>query len=211
MRVPYDFVDSSGTLQRAGTVIPAGSPVPMTTFARRVLADLPAVTTAAASNNFENLPESTFYNDKFDVKVDHNFNSRVTAFARVSFRDLRNFEAPVLPEPLFSPANANVNVQNQQLATGVTFTLSGTSLLEFRLGVSRTKAGKTPTGLGGPSMREAYGITGLPEDPGSTGGLNTQSIGGFTQVGRQNSNPQHQDPFVFNPRINYTRIWATTP
>ena len=55
-------------------------------------------------------------------------------------------------------------------------------------------------------MREGYGITGLPEDAGSTGGLNTQTIGGYTQMGRQNSNPQHQDPFVFNPRINYTRI-----
>ena len=37
VRIPYDFVDSSGTLQSAGTVIPAGSPVPMTSFARRVL------------------------------------------------------------------------------------------------------------------------------------------------------------------------------
>ncbi len=206
VRIPYDFVDSSGTLQRAGTVIPAGSPVPMTSFARKVLAGLPAVTTAAASNNFENLPRSTFFNDKFDVKVDHNFNSRVNAFARVSYRKLHNFEAPLLPEPLFSPANANVNVENKQLATGVTYTLSGSSVLDLRLGVSHTKAGKTPTGLGGPSMLQGYGITGLPEDAGSTGGLNTQTIGGYTQMGRQNSNPQHQDPFVFNPRINYTRI-----
>ena len=206
VRIPYDFVDSSGTLQRAGTVIPAGSPVPMTSFARQVLGQLPPVTTAAASNNFENLPRSTFFNDKFDVKVDHNFNSRVNAFARVSYRKLHNFEAPLLPEPLFSPANADVNVENRQLATGVTWTLSGSSVLEVRLGVSHTKAGKTPTGLGGPSMLQGYGITGLPEDAGSTGGLNTQSIGGYTQMGRQNSNPQHQDPFVFNPRINYTRI-----
>jgi hypothetical protein len=206
VRIPYDFVDSSGTLQRAGTMIPAGSPVPMTSFARKVLGQLPAVTTAAASNNFENLPRSTFFNDKFDVKVDHNFNSRINAFARVSYRKLHNFEAPLLPEPLFSPANADVNVENKQLATGVTLTLSGASVLELRLGVSHTKAGKTPTGLGGPSMLQGYGISGLPEDAGSTGGLNTQTIGGYTQMGRQNSNPQHQDPFVFNPRINYTRI-----
>src|SRR5882672_9178565 len=206
VRIPYDFVDSSGTLQRAGTVIPAGSPVPMTSFARKVFGGLPPVTTAAASNNFENLPRSTFFNDKFDVKVDHNFNSRVNAFARVSYRKLHNFEAPLLPEPLFSPANANVKVENRQLATGVTWTLSGSSVLEFRLGVSHTKAGKTPTGLGGPSMLQGYGITGLPEDAGSTGGLNTQTIGGYQQMGRQNSNPQHQDPFVFNPRLNYTRI-----
>jgi hypothetical protein len=206
VRIPYDFVDSSGTLQRAGTVIPAGSPVPMTSFARQVLGQLPAVTTGAASNNFENLPRSTFFNDKFDIKVDHNFNGRVNAFARVSYRKLHNFEAPLLPEPLFSPANADVEVTNRQLATGVTWTLSGTSVLEFRLGVSRTNAGKSPTGLGGPSMLQGYGITGLPEDAESTGGLNTQTIGGYTQMGRQNSNPQHQDPFVFNPRINYTRI-----
>src|SRR5262249_13023308 len=97
-----------------------------------------------------------------------------------------------------------IRVLNQQLAGGVTHTLSSNSLLEFRLGISRTKAGKTPTGVGGPNMLDLYGITGLPTDPGIAGGLNTQSISGYSGLGRQSSNPQHQDPTVVNPRVNYT-------
>jgi hypothetical protein len=203
-RIPYDFVDSTGTLQRAGTIINAGSPIPMTSFARSVLADLPAPTSSAATNNFENLPRNKFYNDKTDLKIDHNFSGATTAFVRLSHRKMNNFEAPTIPGPLFSGANAFIRVINQQLAGGVTHTLSPNSLIEFRLGVSRAKAGKTPTGVGGPTMLDLYGITGLPTDPGIAGGLNTQSISGYSSLGRQNSNPQHQDPTVINPRVNYT-------
>src|SRR5215468_10943756 len=204
-RIPYDFLDSNGVLQKAGTVINAGSPVPMTAFAKKVLADLPAPTNANATNNFEGLPRNKFYNDKGDLKIDHNFNEKTTAFVRLSQRKVNNFEAPTLPAPLFSGnANAFIRVLNQQLAGGVTHNLSSSSLIEFRLGVSRTKAGKTPTGVGGPNMLDLYGITGLPTDPGIAGGLNTQSISGYSGLGRQSSNPQHQDPTVINPRVNYT-------
>ncbi len=175
----------------------------ITPFASAVLAALPAPTTAAASNNFENLPRSQFYNDKFDIKLDHNFNSKTTAFARISHRKVNNFEAPVLPGPVFSgERNAFVRVLNQQLATGVTHTLSHNSLMEFRLGISRTQGGKTPTGVGDPSFR----LPGLPTDPRIAGGLNTQGISGFQALGRQGSNPQFQNPFVVNPRFNYTTL-----
>ncbi|HZF39040.1 MAG TPA: TonB-dependent receptor, partial [Blastocatellia bacterium] len=204
VRIPYDFVDSTGTLQKAGTIIKAGSPVPMTSFAKKVLADLPLPTNANAANNFENLPRNKFYNDKGDLKIDHNFSGKTTAFVRLSQRKMNNFEAPTIPGPLFSGANAFIRVINQQLGGGVTHNLSSNSLLEFRLGVSRTKAGKTPTGVGGPNMLDLYGITGLPTDPSIAGGLNTQSISGYSGLGRQNSNPQHQDPTVVNPRVNYT-------
>src|SRR4030095_16552119 len=65
---------------------------------------------------------------------------------------------------------------------------------------------KTPPSIGGPSMFELYGITGLPTDPSVTGGLNSQNIGGFTSFGRQTSNPQFQNPFVINPRFTYSTL-----
>src|SRR6185503_4236380 len=68
------------------------------------------------------------------------------------------------------------------------------------------KAGKTPVDFGAPGMLAGYGISGIPEDPEVSGGLNTQNISGFTGMGRQNSNPQHQDPLVINPRLNYSLI-----
>ena len=42
VRVPVNFTDDKGVAWAAGTVIPAGQTVPMTAFARKVLAELPA-------------------------------------------------------------------------------------------------------------------------------------------------------------------------
>lgn len=179
-----------------------------TAFSQQVFAQLPAPNRASGvlgiNENFESLPRSQFYNDKGDIKIDHTINSRATVFARGSMRKVNNFEAPIIPLPLGSPANANVRIINEQIVGGLTYTLGSNSVLEFRLGVSRTKAGKTPPGLGSATARELYGITGLPEDPSISGGLYTQIITGFSQLGRQNSNPQYQNPTVVNPRINYS-------
>lgn len=177
-------------------------------FAKNVLSQLVLPTSnqnavGLVANNYENLPKSKFYNDKFDVKVDHNFNTSLNAFVRISHRKVNNYEAPVIPEPVFSgERNAYVLVLNQQLAAGVTYNVSPTSVLEFRLGISRTEAGKRPTGLGDPN----FTLPGLPTDASIAGGLNSQAISGYTQYGRQSSNPQHQDPFIWNPRVNYTRL-----
>ena len=46
----------------------------------------------------------------------------------------------------------------------------------------------------------------MPTDPRFAGGLTEQGVTGWTTWGRQNSNPQFQDPSVFNPRINYSWI-----
>lgn len=193
----------TGTVYQNG-VIPTNE---ITPFAQRVMADLILPTTSAnatgfVSNNFEDLPRSQFYNDKGDLKIDHNFSQKTTAFVRLSQRKMNNFEAPTIPAPIYSSANAFVRVLNQQLASGVTHNLTDSSLIEFRLGISRTLAGKTPTGVGDPNYR----LPGLPDDPRFAGGLNSQGIGGYTQIGRQSSNPQFQDPLVWNPRINYSFI-----
>ena len=184
-------------------VIPASA---ITPFARSVLAGLPEPTLPGTSNNFDSLPRREDFNDKFDVKVDHQFSSRLTMFGRYSYRNLDNFEPPPIPGETGSPSNAFVHVKNRQGAAGFTFTVTPTSLLDVRLGMSSTKAGKEPPGVGGPTMLDLYGITGLPTDPRFAGGLTEQGVTGWTTWGRQNSNPQFQDPSVFNPRINYSWI-----
>ncbi len=185
----------------ANGVIPAGA---ITSFARQVLAGLPQPTQPGIANNFDSLPRREDFNDKYDVKVDHQFSTRMTAFGRWSHRKLDNFEPSPIPGETGSPSNAFVHVLNQQFAGGVTYTLTPSSLLEVRLGYSRTEAGKEPPGVGGPTMLDLYGITGIPTDPRFAGGLTEQGVTGWTTWGRQNSNPQFQDPSVINPRINYS-------
>ena len=184
-------------------VIPTSA---ITSFARSVLAGLPEPTLPGTANNFDSLPRREDFNDKYDVKVDHQFSPRLTMFGRYSFRNLDNFEPPPIPGETGSPSNAFVHVKNRQGVAGFTFTVTPTSLLDVRLGISSTKAGKEPPGVGGPTMLDLYGITGIPTDPRFAGGLTEQGVTGWTTWGRQNSNPQFQDPSVFNPRINYTWI-----
>lgn len=210
VRVPYDFVDSTGATVRAGTIIPAGQPVPMTAFARKVLNELPAPNITAGktetnfANNYSELVTNRNFNDKFNIKLDHNFSEKLSGFVRVSHRKVNEFNGPTIPGPSGSGGNGFINVLNQQLVFGSTYVLSSGSAFEARLGISKIEGGKRPPLSGGPSVRELYGITGLPDDRSITGGLTTQTINGFSQLGRQATNPQFQNPFTINPRFNYT-------
>ena len=187
----------------ADGVIPSSA---ITPFARKVLAELPPPTRAGISNNYELLPKREDINNKFDIKVDQQISAGTSAFVRFSHRKVDNFEPPPIEGPTGSPANAYVEVLNQQYAGGFTRTLTATSLLELRLGVNRTDAGKTAFGTGSPNMLDGYGITGLPTDAVFSGGLTEQAVTGWTTWGRQNSNPQYQNPLAFDLRVNYSWI-----
>jgi hypothetical protein len=206
--------------QRAGNLgIPVANPltgetflngvVPltsMTPFARKVLSELPATNRPGTANNFESLPHQTDQNDKGDIRVDYYATSKLNLFGRYSHRLLNNFEPPAIPGPSGGNSNGNVRVLGYQVAFGATYVLSSASVAEFRLGVSQTEGGKFPVFIGQPPVSQAYGITGLPEDPRFAGGLYAQSVSGYAQFGQQSSNPQFQNPYVINPKFNLTRL-----
>ena len=183
--------------------IPAAA---ITPFARKVLDGLPLPTRAGISNNYDLLPRREDINNKFDIKFDQQINSTTSTFVRFSHRKVDNFEPPAIEGQTSSPSNAYVEVLNQQYAIGLTKTLTSRSLLEVRVGVNRTEAGKSAFGTGEPNMLVGYGITGLPTDEVFSGGLTEQGVGGWTTWGRQNSNPQYQNPFVVDTRVGYTWV-----
>ncbi|MBI4891591.1 MAG: TonB-dependent receptor [Acidobacteria bacterium] len=181
----------------------------ITSFATKVFADLPVPTTSGFSNNYQALPRIPTVDDKGDVRVDHYFSSKLTAFARYSHREFNQTDTPVIPLPLGSDgSNGNVHIVNKQIAGAATYTLSPSSLIEVRMGWTKSVGGKWPLQIGMPNMEQAYGIKGLPTDPELAGGLNTQSINGYAGLGRRNSTPQFQNPVVFNPKVNYSKIFA---
>ncbi|WP_234800798.1 TonB-dependent receptor [Luteitalea pratensis] len=187
----------------ANGVVPQAA---ITDFAKKVLAGLPEPTRAGISNNFDSLPRREDFNDKVDIKFDQKLGAATTTFFRFSHRKVNNFEPSPIPGETSSPANNFVEVMNQQYAGGLTRVLSANSLFEVRVGVSRTDAGKSALGTGGPNMLEAYGITGLPTDTYFSGGLTQQSVSGWTAWGRQSSNPQFQNPLAVDVRANYSVI-----
>src|SRR5262249_16577636 len=116
------------------------------------------------------------------------------------------FNQPNIAGPSGGNSNGFTRVLNQQASFGYTWTVTPQSVFEGRFGVSRTRAGKEPPLIGGPSMLALYGITGLPEDPALTGGLTATTITGYSQLGRQSTNPQFQHPLTFDWKLNYSRI-----
>jgi len=187
-----------------GQTFPAGTPIVMSDFARRVLSALPDPTSSGAANNYSILQEFTNTTDKWNVKSDFQVGESLTAFGRFGYRDADLFDQPPIPLPSGGGGNAQTYVTNKQFVAGFTWARSGTSLLEGRFGWSRTVAGKNPAALGTPGALEAYGIPGLPTDPRISGGLPNQIITGFSDFGRQATNPQWQYPEVWNPKVNYT-------
>ena len=189
-----------------GAGVPAGTPVPMTALAARVLSGLPEPTTTGTANNYVVLQEFTNDTDKMGGKLDVQVNPRLSLFGRAGYRDVDISDQPPIPLPSGGAGNGFTYVTNKQFAAGSTWSPTNSSLLEFRFAWSDTVAGKNPPALGSSSAAEIFGITGLPSDARVAGGLPTQLITGFSDLGRQATNPQWQFPTVFNPKINY--IWT---
>lgn len=189
-----------------GTVYSAGTPIPMTAFARKVLTELPAPTNNGTANNYQILQNSTNNTNKAGGKVNVQVSPSLSAFGRFGWRDVDIFDDPNIPLPSGGAGNAETYARNKQLAFGMTYIPTSASLLEIRFGWSTTQGGKNPAALfaGQPSAQELYGITGLPTDARIVGGLPTQLITGYSDLGRQATNPQWQYPTVYNPKVNYS-------
>lgn len=195
----------TGVVYANGT-IPASA---ITNFGKRVLADLPAPNLSGNTSNYQALLPATDNDNKANIRYDHYLTKKVTFFQRYSYRVYNQLAAPNnnIPGPSGQGAGIISYANNWQTATGMTWAINPSSYLDVRFGMSNTSAGKTPATLdGGPSMFDLYGISGLPTDKALTGGLNTQNISGYASYGRDYTSPQWQNPMVFNPKANYSKI-----
>jgi hypothetical protein len=185
-----------------GNVIPASQ---ITPFAATVLSGLPQPNAPGNSNNYSSAPADTTDYDKGDFRYDYYVNQRVSLFARYSQGEINIFSPPSIPGILGGNANGNVYILNKQGVVGSTWTISPNSVLEARLGIDYTQGGKNPSTLG--TSTAGLTLPNQPIDPSVAGGLLTINLaGGLSQLGRQNSNPQYQNPFVGDPKVNFTKV-----
>jgi hypothetical protein len=185
--------------------IPTSAIIP---YAAAVLALLPATTNNNQTNNYIILHPNTFDRDKGDVKVDYDLSKSLRLFTRYSQSRFNAFDPGTIAGPAGEGGDGHVYAPVIQIVGGATWTINARSLFEARFGFSRMQAGKTPPLAGGPSMLQQFGITGLPTDPRYTGGITYEyfSDGGFTSLGRLWTSPQFQNPTIWNPKANYTRL-----
>ena len=135
----------------------------MTSFARKVLTDLPDPTSGGAAQNYSTLLEQTDRHRQGQRQgATSRYSPSLTFFGRYGHRVLDTVDQPNIPLPSGGAGNAFTYATNKQFATGFTWARSGTSLLEGRFGWGDTVAGKNPAALGTTSALDAYGITGLP-------------------------------------------------
>ncbi len=172
-------------------------------IANAVLSALPAPNLPGLSNNYESAPADTIYNDKGDFRYDAFVSQKLSFFARYSQFDTRIFSPPNIPGPAGGNANGNVGVKTKQAVAGTVWTISPTTILEARLGIDYTMGGKNPSTLG--LSTPGFVIPGEPTGS-LAGGLFSVGLSGFSALGRQSSNPQYQDPFVGDPKVNLTKI-----
>jgi len=160
--------------------------------------------TSATSNNFTTLQRSQNFSDKGDIRLDYTLNSRNSFFLRVSDLKQNATDFPIFGLPLDGNSNGKQRILDQQIAVGYTRVVSANQLLDARLGLSRTKAGKFSLSIGDNSS--GLNFAGLPTDPIVAGGIPSITISNIAALGRQSTNPQFQNPALFNPKINYTWV-----
>ena len=214
VRVPIDFTDAAGRRVAAGTVITAGTPIPMTKLARFVMDSLPQANRAAPAiavgnlgiaNNFGNFDVNKLDENKGAIKVDHQISQKLLSFFRYSQRSQQIFAPAVITGPAGGNNLGFLDTYNQGGVAGLTWSKSASEVVEYRISVTRLGMDRRPAAVGGPSMRDLFGITGLPEGDNIRGGITPQDIVGFPRYGRQSTNPQAQFPTTINSRLNYSK------
>jgi hypothetical protein len=196
-----------------GAVYAAGSPIPTAAInplslqvlnAFKTISGLPQSGSAATGQNasdYSVLIPFKDYGDKGDLRLDYAPNASSRYFLRISDRKETGTNNPTIPEPLDGQSSGPQRILDQQIALGYTGLFGSNKVLDMRLGLSRTKAGKTPLSIGSTN----FNIPGLPTN--IAGGLPAIAIsGGFTSFGRQTTNPQFQNPSLMDPKINFTWV-----
>jgi hypothetical protein len=163
-----------------------------------------AATGGVVSNDFATTTAPfTDNSDKGSLRLDYQQNASTSWFLRVSDRKETGINYPTIPLPLDGQTNGRAKIHDDQVAAGYTRLFGSNKVLEARIGLSGTQAGKYSLSIGD----NVFNIPGLPTDPTVAGGLPSTSVsGGFTAFGRQSTNPQWQYPSLLDPKVNFSWV-----
>ena len=159
-----------------------------------------SATTGLASYDYAKEVPFTDNFDKGDLRLDYHQDANDSWFLRISDRKETGVNNPTIPLPLDGQQNGTIRVLDQQVALGYTRLWGSNKVIDARLGLSRTKAGKWTLSIGD----NVFTIPGLPTASSIAGGLPAIGITNFQGFGRLTSDPQWQDPAVLDPKVNFT-------
>src|SRR5271156_5950095 len=156
-----------------GEIYPANTPIPASAISPisqqivgffKQIPGLPAgglASTGLATNDYSKLVPFTDDSDKGDLRLDYQQNATNSWFVRVSDRKETGVNYPAILLPLDGQTNGTIRILDQQVALGYTHLLGSSKVIDARLGLSRTKAGKSSLSIGTASIP----IPGFPSIP----------------------------------------------
>jgi len=226
VQAQYSAATVPTDLQRQGIFqTSAGAPVPLrnpitgavyangivlqtdwTPLATAVIKALPSPNVSGFANNYVSFPRATLTDNKGDGRLDYIWSSKTTLFGRYSDHKGEIVDATTIPGDAGDGGNGTIHAYNRQIAAGVTHAFGPKSTLDARLGFTWTHGGKTPYLAGEASLNTQAGVPGLPTEKTVVRRLSNESVKNFSTWGAKTSNPQFQNPFVINPKINYSLI-----
>jgi hypothetical protein len=198
----------TGVVYPAHTAIPASAINPTSQQIIGFFKQIPGLpvsglaSTGLATNDYSKLVPFTDDSDKGDLRLDYQQNASNSWFVRVSDRKETGVNYPAILLPLDGQTNGTIRILDQQVALGYTHLWGANKVIDARVGLSKTKAGKYSLSIGD----DAITIPGLPTNPTVAGGLPSTSISNFSAFGRQSTNPQWQNPSLLDPKVNFTWV-----
>jgi hypothetical protein len=217
--VPNDLQRQGVFQTTTGAPVPLRNPITGTIYAdgivpqsdwtqlsKLVINALPSPNVSGFSNNYVSFPRATLTDNKGDGRLDYIWSTKTTIFGRYSDHKGDIVDATSIPGDAGDGGNGNIHAYNRQIAAGITHAFNANSTLDARIGFTWTHGGKTPYLAGQESLNTEAGITGLPSDKTVIRRLSNESVKNFSTWGAQTSNPQFQNPFVINPKINYSLL-----
>ena len=184
----YDPLTGSGTgvgrAAFANRQIPGGR---LSQQALKLINLLPPPTRPGIENNFTGSGVEAFNSDQFDIRDDHYWSDKLHIFGRYSFARFDKSGPGAFGTELGGPAFDNIffsgtsSVRNQSIASGFDYTVSTTTITDFRFGYFKYRVNVLPGGLGTTPATDA-GIPGLNLDDFFTSGMpdfGIRGLGGF--------------------------------
>ncbi len=200
----------TGVSYPAGTAIPASAINPLAAQIVTYFNQIPGLppsglaSTGLAQDDYNVLVPFHDNADKGDLRFDWQITPSRSAFLRVSDRKENAINFAAIPIPLDGQTNGHIRILDQQIALGFTQLFGADKVVDARLGLDRTKAGKYNLSIGNTAFNN---IPGLPTTNAVVaGGLPSIGITGFSGFGRQSTNPQWQDPALMDPKVNFTWV-----
>ena len=188
----------------AGNMIPANR---LDANAIKLLNLFPAPSNSDLFNNYSSNPVVNNDTDQFDVRVDHSFSSKDSAFARVSYVN----NPVVIPGPFGGIADGGAfyagdqNAISWNSALSETHQFSPTFVNEFRFGYNNLSATRDQPNANTTGIPDQFGIQGIPQGN-SNGGLGSIFLTGLNNLGSSQYLPSIERSTTSQITDNLTKI-----